>query len=243
MVNDLILIDGQEGFVDLSFLEEWKLFINGVNRQAGYYTMPIISFRRHYKNRKEDRDDNLWMTDKPEDRLAFIGMQISYNNLARIYHKIRHNIDERVLIAKKQMKKAKTMKQRSLFNDKIRQLIKEQNQYDAFVRFEIIYSLLKKIPEKYYCRENKIVYVNKRGRAYDYPYPHIECTILKIKAIAIPYLENQFSLNRIELNYEEQAMIKSMKELLAIKDEDTTFDTYIDKWSERLIKRLNTGQL
>jgi hypothetical protein len=72
-----------------------------------------------------------------------------------------------------------------------------------------------------------------------YPkYPHINCTILKISSVAIPYLENQFSLKRIELNPQEQVMIKSMKELLAIKDETTTFDIYIDKWVERLVKKM-----
>lgn len=38
-------------------------------------------------------------------------------------------------------------------------------------------------------------------------------------------------------------MVKSMKELLSIKDDETTFDTYIDKWAERLVKKMETGTL
>jgi hypothetical protein len=246
MVNDLILIDGQEGFVDLSLIEEWAIKeertitqYNGYSfkelktKESGHHTIPVISFQKDNKHRAW----GCYVTDNPSDRLMLIGMQISYKNLARIFHKISHEIDERTKKFKDKMNKAKTMTTRAKYNNLIRKLIKEEEQY-AEDYFRIIYRLLSKLPVKYHSKEKIIIPLRGRG---DNPY--LECSIIKIKTIAIPYLESQFLLKRIELDKQEQDMVKSMKELLSIKDDETTFDTYIDKWAERLIKRLETGQL
>lgn len=177
MTNDLILIDGQEGFVDLALIEEWAIKeesydISGYSelktRASGYHTISMLSFQKKLK------DFHLYTTKERADRLILIGMQISYRNLSRIFRKINHKIDERTKILKDKMNKAKTMITRNKYNHLIRKLIKEEEQ-EPEDYFKIIYRLLKKLPEKYHTREKTIIPLKGKGSN-----PYLECSIIKM---------------------------------------------------------------
>jgi hypothetical protein len=226
MTKDLIFIDGQEGFVDLELLESWRCFINGTCRESGYHQILNLSFNKDAKGRW------VYIPFNPAERNMLISMQISYRNLSRIYYEVVNNFDNRIAALRKKFERARNPVIKAKWNDAIRHVLKEMNQSDADVDFGVINSLLEKLPKKFYERRTQRIRL-KIFSNVDALF--LECDVLKIRVVAIPYLECQYGLGRIKLNWQEIAMVKSMKELLKIKDDVSTFDSYIDKWTERLI--------
>jgi len=97
---------------------------------------------------------------------------------------------------------------------------------DILIKYEV--------PKKYFHYEQLDVDCSCKLMNVDRLSIHLN--IFSVNTIVIPYLENQSELKRIIFTKEEGAVIKAIKELLKVKDDTVTFDSYIDSWAKRLLR-------
>lgn len=218
-MKDLVLSNYNEGFVDLKFIMESSVIINGVVREIfGYKQIPILMMRKELYN--YDR----------EFRTFLISSAISYSKLSMMYSE--HLIDYNNKLTKLYKSMDESINNKLKFRKEIINL-KIRNSFSQDFPFSVLIDLLIKsnCPAKYYKSE----IVEKVSK---YSENHIESKfsldILTINTQSIAYIENLKDLGRIKLTHEEQAVIYSLKDLNSIKTE-ITFDKYIDNWAERLL--------
>lgn len=285
MSNELVYIDGQEGFVDLDILLSYNLFLGSDNIKERRNDIKIIKSSRGWyvyydslvdsprlfleESKALDFVDRLYWYDifkgtgnslkiympkrlckgsqkNFDNSRRLLLLSISRNNIIRELSKIL--FDKKIkrisyVISRLQRsslteeyKKVKIRPYNSqlvnLLRDKKRMIMSEGLDYD------ILFSLINHIPEKYKVINNEIVEYNavKKGRLWENRYfVRYVLNVLRLNTNCIPYLEQQLELGRITLSDDEINYLSALKEAMRIKDENMTFDDYIDNWTDKLL--------
>ena len=229
MTNDIVLVNGQEGFIDLEIVD--KIKIDGrefsLQRANSIINGTLSGHRRKISTILKHR---------------FISLQISRNHITREYgaikyekeikkltrwlnamHKIHPGHRKGINKVRSRLTELKNMKRQSIYN------------FDK----EVFETLTKKIPKRY---------KGEREEQFDLPWygrdgMKITVFLKWISHKSIPYLEQQYQLRRIKLSEDEEYMLHAFKEAMRIRDEKTTFTDYIDKWARNLGKEVEMNQL
>jgi hypothetical protein len=269
MGNELIYIDGQEGFISLNIFLEMdfyryysaKLHAERLKKnlesylrnspKLDYYEVAVTpnSFYLY------DVSNEILFTrvlryyrgfsDKKPLFKRLIVLQISQNHIAREFYLkkvsiLDKGIDKLIMkiehchSLKSSYYKKKRIKECSLKIKRLKRLKKMNISYESFgeEHMKLIYSIADYIPKKYYFY-NEEKFVDESSK---YSSDYLILKTFSLSHLAIPYLEQQLQLGRIKFSEDQYNMLLAIKEAMRVRDDNMTFDSYIDDWAGKLLK-------
>lgn len=253
--KQLMTIEGKESYMQLKILlrYEFKHTEEGKYMPSPYNKICIPPIRAHSEIRKSQR----------KIRTKLVAINLYIEQLTTEYYNILNKTDQKIENAqdtiqrirqdmkevlskvdmktnKKRAKEIQTSYRKDIKkqNDIIRRLLMQRKGTpNTQIPIEVIEDVIKKIPNRYKTQYEKEI---------EYKPNKSDCIRLKlymtdINPKAIPYLEQQQKLARIQLSEEEGALVIAFKEVLRMTKENNTFENYIDNWAERLLNEFERG--
>lgn len=273
MTNDLIFVDGQEGFIDLDFFIQMDIS-NNYHRDKDFLEMSSRTDFRNFDDSKlvkplietMDKDrKNGWLRvssfhkiEYPFGRISYTNndgvdlkrkltvLDISRNNVSREFSRMSSPYDKTIdywntrIEYYRNIKRKNGNKKSCYRKEKIEECtrnirrnfrLKFRNPWvsDYENEFGLVLRLVRRCPERF-CSVFKDVFENENMST------RFDVYLLRVSSKIIPYLEQQLGLGRISLTEEEKRMLFSLKEAMRVKDNSTTFDSYIDNWAKKLME-------
>lgn len=226
MVNELVFVDGQESFIDLVIplrgeVESSNDAIQWWSRET-FAEIPMHISRNF-----------------PEQvRHRLLSLRISMNHLREYYVKAYYNYSVPIQKVQEALWRCTKLFGRRRLTATLRKLmLLEKNAESIMLDYKIIGSVVSLLPTRYLTYDKQVLewqFDNLKWR--------INLYLLKIQVQAIAYLEQQSDLGRVNLSKQTKAMLVAMRDCMAVHEEGQDFDTYINKWSDKILTEMGLKQ-
>ena len=215
MVNDLIPMGNYNGFVDLKILKGSHI--------SGYDGGKLESWCRYYKNEEVSafRKKIIVL------RINESSILVEYNNLNNPYQKMAEKIKKEMDNYMVGLKNPQESSKLYAMNKELRKNMKKSKESRYEGNLHVLYELVNKVPQKFYSTDEE---------HFTYKEYFFNYKVLTIRVQIIPYVIQQVELGNMVVTKEEMNMVKALQEVMRVKDEKVTFDSYINEWVKRLLR-------
>jgi hypothetical protein len=227
--NELVFIDGQEGFIDLVIPLKGKIESAYTDILSG-----TVAWWEHKTFTAGSIPTRFGLGVPTRVMHKLLSFRISMNHLRQSYCHNYANYEHAINKLQDAIWNCQSVVGRQKLTRTLKKLMLIEKSMECMeLDMDVLGSLLALVPLKYITYDKQVIEWKNDSKDW-----HVVIDTLKIATQAISFLEQQNELGRVSFDRKQRAMVQAMRECMSIHEEGQDFDTYINKWSDKILTEI-----